>query len=114
MDGKITHYEKPATSNIMFPADQKTVPKTLHLSICFFDWAGGGGGGGAVSSKEYYSMAVKRNTHFTNFKSSEHKMLDCFNITQQGLIRVASNCLKARKARCLRNTEIRAMQRKQG
>ena len=28
--------------------------------------------------------------------------------------RVAYPCLKARKARCLRNTEIRAMQRKQG
>ena len=30
------------------------------------------------------------------------------------LRRVAYPCLKARKARCLRNTEIRAMQRKQG
>ena len=28
--------------------------------------------------------------------------------------RVAYPCLKARKARCLRNTEVRAMQRKQG
>ena len=30
------------------------------------------------------------------------------------LRRVAYPCLKARKARCLRKTEIRAMQRKQG
>ena len=30
------------------------------------------------------------------------------------LRRVAYPCLKARKARCLRNTELRAMQRKQG
>ena len=45
--------------------------------------------------------------------------LDCFHgkasaSTTVDLRRVAYLCLKARKARCLRNTEMRAMQRKQG
>ena len=43
----------------MIPADQITVQKTMHLWISSFD------GAGAVNTKEYYSMAVKGNTHLT-------------------------------------------------
>ena len=57
------------------------------------NWRGGEGGGGGGSRSD--------------------SLPSCFDSVVT-LRRVAYPCLKARKARCLRNTEGRAMQRKQG
>ena len=101
------------------------------MSMSSGNWAGGWeGGGGEGERNRCNSLSLSLSLSFLPMGMHMHSVHSptlsivrpCLHSSEVGLNflprrylrRVAYPCLKARKARCLRNTDIRAMQRKQG